>query len=60
MVINNRNAQLLQHIVRHADEIADVIAFWGEDKKIYLDNHMYKNSCTMALQCIGENAKKSF
>lgn len=58
MRINNVDAQLLQHIVKHADEIADTIAFFGNNEEIYLKNHIYRNSCSMALQSIGENAKK--
>ena len=56
VVINPRDAQLLQHIVRHADEVADAITFFGKDKEIYLNNHIYKNACAMALLSMGENA----
>ena len=58
MKINNLDAQLLQHIVKHADEIADTISFFGKTKEQYFNNHIYRNSCSMALQSIGENAKK--
>lgn len=58
MEIKDVDAQLLQHIVKHADEIADTISFFGNNKEQYLNNHIYRNSCSMALQSIGENAKK--
>lgn len=57
MKINDKDAKVLQHIVKHADEIADTINFFGKSKDKYLSNHIYRNPCTMALQSMGENAK---
>lgn len=57
MKISNTDAQVLQHIVKHADEIRDTINFFGNKKETFLSNHIFRNSCSMALQTMGENAK---
>ena len=58
MKLNERDAQILQSIHMYCREIEDTIQLFGDDEKIFLANHVYRNACAMALQTIGELAKK--
>ena len=56
MSLSQRDLQLVQYILKHCDEIADVISMCNE-KKNFLANHIYKNATAMALQTISENSR---
>lgn len=57
MKIGERDAQILQAIQRHCDEIAETIRLFGDSKDIFLESYVYQNACAMPLQTIGELAK---
>lgn len=42
----------------YCGEIEDTIQLFGDGEKRFLANHVYRNACAMALQTIGELAKK--
>ena len=58
MKVNERDAQVLQSIHMYCKEIEDTRRLFGDREKIFLENHVYRNACSMAVQTIGELAKK--
>lgn len=42
----------------YCKEIEDTRRLFGDREKIFLENHVYRNACSMAVQTIGELAKK--
>ena len=57
MLISDRDAQLLFHILKHCYEIEQTHIFFGNSKKEFDNNFLYRNSISMPLQTIGTNAK---
>lgn len=57
MKVNERDAQVLQSIHMYCKEIEDTRRLFGDREKIFLENHVYRNACSMAVQTIGELAK---
>lgn len=57
MKLNSRDAQILQHIVRYADEIEGTITIFGIDQKRFESNYPYRNAISMPMQQIGELTK---
>lgn len=58
MKVGERDAQILQAIQRHCDEIAETIRLFGDSKDVFLESYVYRNACAMPLQTIGELAKR--
>ena len=58
MTISTKDAQILQIILRHCDEILDSVSYFGDESQIFLDNHIYRGAVSMHLQSIGELAKQ--
>lgn len=58
MKVNERDAQVLQSIHMYCKEIEDTRMLFGDREKVFLENHVYRNACSMAIQTIGELAKK--
>ena len=50
MTVSEKDAQILQHIVKHCDRILDTISYFGED-------HIYQGNVSINLQAIGEIAR---
>ena len=51
---NDRDAQILRHIVHYCDEIAATIEMFGDDKQAFIDNFVYRNAVSMPILQIGE------
>lgn len=56
MSLSQRDLQLIQYMLKHCDEIEDVLVQCGSKEK-FLTNHIYKNATAMALQTISENSR---
>ncbi len=56
MSLSQRDLQLVQYMLKHCDEIEDVLVKCGNREK-FLTNHIYKNATAMALQTISENSR---
>ena len=54
MKVSEKDAQILQHIVKHCDRILDTISYFGEDQTLFIDNHIYQGNVSINLQAIGE------
>ena len=54
MTVSEKDAQILQHIVKHCDRILDTISYFGEDQTLFIDNHIYQGNVSINLQAIGE------
>ena len=57
MTVSEKDAQILQHIVKHCDRILDTISYFGEDRTLFIDNHIYQGNVSINLQAIGEIAR---
>ena len=57
MTVNEKDAQILQHIVKHCDRILDTISYFGEDRTLFIDHHIYQGNVSINLQAIGEIAR---
>ena len=57
MKIGEKDAQVLQNIVKHCDAIIDTARYFGNTVKVFLKNHIYRSSVSMSLQSIGELTK---
>lgn len=42
MIVSEKDAQILQIIVKHCDRILDTISYFGEDRSFFIDNHIYQ------------------
>ena len=54
--MNDRDRQLVEHMIRYCNEIKIAMKQFNSDKTIFMDNFLYFNSCTMSLLQIGELA----
>ena len=59
MIVSEKDAQILQIIVKHCDEIIEISRLFGRSKKEFIENYAYHSSCSMLIQTIGEVVKKS-
>ena len=58
MIVSEKDAQILQIIVKHSDEIIEISRLFGKSKKEFIENYAYHSSCSMLIQTIGEVVKK--
>jgi len=58
MIVSEKDAQILQIIVKHCDEIIEISRLFGKSKKEFIENYAYHSSCSMLIQTIGEVVKK--
>ena len=56
MKLCNHDRQILQHIIRYADEIDETISNFGNDESLFREKHWYRNAVSMAILQIGELA----
>lgn len=56
MKLDERDGQILQHIVTYCHQIEDVIKFFGCDEMKFMNNHIYRSALSMNIQQIGELA----
>lgn len=56
--MNDRDIQLLEHMVRYCREIMGTVSYFGQDKQTFLENYIYFNSCSTPILQIGELAKR--
>ena len=57
MTVSEKDAQILQHIVKHCDRILDTMSYFGEDRTLFINNHIYQGNVSINLQAIGEIAR---
>ncbi len=56
MKLCDYDRQILQHIIRYADEIDETISKFGKDESLFREKHWYRNAVSMAILQIGELA----
>lgn len=54
MKLDERDVQILQHIVKYCNEVQATIDFFGKDIQKFTDNFIYRNAVSMPIQQIGE------
>ena len=57
MKVNDRDGQILQHIVIYCDEVNNTIKRFGNDKRSFETDYIYRNAVSMPILQIGELAK---
>lgn len=58
MMTNNKDKQILQHILAYCDEINLTIKSFGKSKSKFLKDFIYVNAISMPIMQIGELSKK--
>ena len=58
MIISEKDAQILQIIAKHCDEIIEISRLFGRSKDEFIENYAYQSPCSMLIQTIGEVVKK--
>ena len=58
MKLENKDKQILEHIVRYCQEVQMAVNRFGRDEKIFSHDPVYMNSCSMPMLQMGELAKK--
>ncbi len=58
MKLNERDKQILQHIIQHCDEIDEAIERFGNSKSLFEKDRVYCNAVSMPILQIGELAKR--
>ena len=58
MTVSEKDAQILQIIAKHCDEIIEISRLFGRSKNEFIENYAYQSSCSMLIQTIGEVVKK--
>lgn len=54
MKINDRDIQILQHILNYCTEVEITIKTFGEDENKFLNDFIYRNAISMPILQIGE------
>ena len=50
-----RDMEIVRHIRRYCGEIEETIAFFGNDRVVFLANAIYRNSAATPIEQIGES-----
>ena len=58
MKLNDKDKQILEHIVRYCDEINEAHTIFKFDKQLFMDTPTYRNGCSMPIMQIGELVKR--
>lgn len=58
MKVNDRDGQILQHIVVYCDEVNNTIKRFGKSKRSFETDYIYRNAVSMPILQIGELAKR--
>ncbi len=56
--MNDRDLQLIEHMIRYCNEIMGTVRYFGNNKSAFLENYIYFNSCSTPILQIGELAKR--
>lgn len=56
--MNDKDKQLIEHMVRYCLEIMGTVDFFGKSRESFLSNYIYFNSCSTPILQIGELAKR--
>lgn len=57
MKINEKDGNILQHIVSHCNDIETALEHFGRRYRTFEINPLFRNSCSMSIMQIGELAK---
>ena len=58
MKLENKDRQIVEHIINYCKEIQMAVQCFGEDENKFKGNPVFLNACSMPLLQIGELAKK--
>ncbi|MBR2214176.1 MAG: DUF86 domain-containing protein [Selenomonadaceae bacterium] len=56
--MSNKDRQILLHILRHCNEVAETVQRFFASKENFLCDHVFYNACCMAIFQIGELSKR--
>ena len=56
--MNDRDRHILEHILRHCEEIIETVDRFDFSKENFKHDHVFYNACSMALFQIGELSKR--
>lgn len=56
--MNDREQQIVKHILRHCEEVMDTIKRFDASKENFKSDHVFYNACSMAVFQIGELSKR--
>ena len=56
--MNDRDRRILEHILRHCEEIIETVDRFDFSKESFKHDHVFYNACSMALFQIGELSKR--
>ena len=56
--MNDRDRRILEHILRHCEEIIETVDRFDFSKENFKHDHVFYNACSMALFQIGELSKR--
>ena len=51
---DNRDREILKHIIKYCDEISHTILVMGDDFSVFNENSIYQNACALCVLQIGE------
>lgn len=54
--MRDKNSAILKHMLKYCTQIEETCDNFGNDKKEFFDNHIFRNAASMALFQIGELA----
>ena len=55
---SKRDLEIIRHIRRYCGEIEETIAFFGNDRDVFLSNAIYRNAAATPIEQIGELVKR--
>ena len=58
MNLNDKDKQILEHIVRYCDEVNEAHTIFKYNKELFMNTPTYRNGCSMPIMQIGELVKK--
>lgn len=57
MRMNNRDVQIIRHILNYCEEVYLARMRFGDDREVFMADPVYRNAVSMPVQQIGELAK---
>lgn len=58
MLLNNKDRQILEHILKYCDEVELALSEYDNDREKFMTNAVFRNACAMPIMQIGELAKR--
>ena len=56
--MNSKDRQILLHIMKHCNEVAETVQRFSASKALFMSDHVFYNACSMAIFQVGELSKR--